>query len=217
MSGIRNIIFDFDGTLVDTAPLIIATMQATIARLQLPPKSDSQCRATIGLRLEAVAGALWPQISDISQKYADTYRRIFETLRPTFSITCFPGVIDTLRLLHDRGCRLAIASSRSHRSLDEYVDSFDIRHLFDSLIGGDDVSEAKPAPEPVLKICRTLRWDVAETLVVGDTIFDIGMGRNAGSSTCAVTYGNQSRDELLTADPDAVIDSFDELPDLLTF
>ncbi len=60
MKTIQNLIFDFDGTLADTAPLIMATMQTTIHELQLPPRTDTECRATIGLRLEDVPAELWP-------------------------------------------------------------------------------------------------------------------------------------------------------------
>ena len=72
---IKNIILDFDGTLVDTAPLIIATMQATIAELGLPSRTDDECRATIGIRLEDIPDTLWLG-NDDTGKFADTYRRI---------------------------------------------------------------------------------------------------------------------------------------------
>ena len=77
MTTIRNIIFDFDGTLVDTAPLIIATIQATIAELGLEAHTDAECRATIGLRLEDVPSVLWPANEVAARDFAGTYRRIF--------------------------------------------------------------------------------------------------------------------------------------------
>lgn len=208
MDKIKNIIFDFDGTLVDTAPLIISTMQAAIKALGLPEKSDSECRAMIGLRLEEIPSALWPQFPDVSELYAKTYRRLFEELKGRSEVRCFPGVIETLKQLRADGYRLAIASSRSHKSLAEYAESFGLTDLFSMLTGGDDVANGKPSPDPVLTICRTLGWAVGESLVVGDATFDIEMGHNAGARTCAVTYGNQSRSQLQTAAPDFIIDSF---------
>ena len=68
----KNLIFDFDGTLVDTAPLIVSTMQATIREMGLPPKSDEECRATIGLRLEESPSVLWSGGEGLRTKYAAT-------------------------------------------------------------------------------------------------------------------------------------------------
>lgn len=213
MNSIRNIILDFDGTLVDTAPLIVATMKATIHKLSLPERDDAQYRATIGLRLEDVSSALWPDLSTMGPLYAQTYHHIFDEIKHQWEVRCFPGVVETLRKLKDCGLRLAVASSRTSSSLIEYAEFFGIIGLFDAIIGGNDVRNGKPAPDPVLLICRKNNWLTSETLVVGDAVFDIQMGKNAGTATCAVTYGNQNRGELSTALPDSIIESF---PDLLT-
>lgn len=208
---IRNIIFDFDGTLADTASLIIATMQATIGRMGLPRKTEAECRATIGLRLEEVPSVIWPELGNIGAEYARTYRSIFEELSRTYKVRCFPGVIDTLRQLHAAGYGMAIASSRSRRSLVEYVRLFNLTDCFCQLVGGDDVARGKPAPDPVLAILAEQGWDASGTLTVGDADVDIIMGRAAGTATCAVTYGNGTADELAAARPDFTISHFDEL------
>lgn len=210
---IKHIIFDFDGTLMDTAPVILATMAATIKEMGLPERNREQCRATIGMRLEDIPAELFPEVPDISKEYAATYRRLFTQENKPGIAKPFPGVIETLRKLHSLGYPMAVASSRNHKSLQEFADNFGLADLFCMLIAGDDVKEAKPAPEPVLTVCREMGWTAAETLVVGDATYDILMGRNAGCPTCAVTYGNQSRDQLLSVSPDHIIDRF---PDLLT-
>lgn len=210
---IKQIIFDFDGTLTDTAPVILATMAATIKEMGLPLRTEEQCRATIGMRLEDIPGKLFPDISDISATYADTYLRIFTRENKPGIAKPFPGVTDTLRLLHSLAYPMAVASSRNHESLQAFFDGFGWTDLFRMVIGGDDVTEAKPAPEPTLHICHKMGWVPSETLVVGDATYDILMGHNAGTPTCAVTYGNQSRSQLLSASPDYIIDHF---PDLTT-
>lgn len=210
---IKHIIFDFDGTLMDTAPVILATMAATIKEMGLPERTMEQCRATIGMRLEDIPAVLFPEVPDVSTEYAATYIRLFTHENKPGIAQPFPGVIETLRKLHSLHYTMAVASSRSHKSLQEFTDGYELTDLFCMLIGGDDVKEAKPAPEPVLTICRNTGWQTAETLVVGDATYDILMGRNAGCPTCAVTYGNHSRDRLLSASPDHIIDRF---PDLLT-
>lgn len=215
MEKLKNLIFDFDGTLVDTAPLIIATMQAAIKELELPVKSDAECRATIGLRLEEIPSVLWPDIKDLSATYAATYRRIFDELKRPLNVECFPGVDAGLRKLHAHGHRIAIASSRSHKSLDEYVTEFGWGDMLDAVIGGNDVVHGKPAPDAVLAICKRCEWRPDECLVTGDATYDILMGKNAGTATCGVTYGNQTREQLLTAKPDFIVDEFSELVDRL--
>lgn len=209
---IRNIVFDFDGTLADTAPLIVKTMQRTIAELGLPPKSDAECRATIGVRLIDTPGVLWPGIEGIGERYADVYRRIFEGLKRPFSTVCFPGVSETLRALHAEGYGMAIASSRSRRSLEEYIGQFSLGECFRMVVGGDDVERGKPAPDPVLAILEACGWKAQETLTVGDAAVDILMGRAAGTATCGVTYGNGTRGELSAAGAAHIIDSFSQLP-----
>lgn len=212
----KNIIFDFDGTIADTAPLIVKTMLATMRELGLPMKDEATCRATIGLRLEEIPSVLWPDNPSAATRYPAAYRRIFDKLKHPLDTQCFPGVTETLRRLHTDGYRMAIASSRSHRSLSEYVVLFGIADCFDMLIGGDDVAKGKPAPDPVLAILNTMGWSGSETLTVGDAPVDILMGKSAGTQTCAVTYGNGNRAELEGARPDFIINGFRDLRSLLS-
>lgn len=207
------LIFDFDGTLANTESIILATMFATIGELQLPLKTAAECKATIGLRLEDVPAALWPDHRGHGELFATTYRRIFDTLKTDYPVRPYPGVISTLRQLHSAGYGMAVASSRNEESLEEYLTEFGVRELFNDVVGGNRVARGKPAPDPVLRICRTTGRRPDECLVVGDAVVDIMMGRAAGCPTCAVTYGNQSRAELLTANPTYIIDKFTDLTD----
>ena len=211
MGKYKNIIFDFDGTLVNTTPLIVATMQATVRQLGLPPRSDAECTSTIGLRLEEIPAVLWPGNEMATTDFPKTYRRIFDELKRPLDVQCFPGVLETLKILHDTGHNMAIASSRSHKSLDEYVNLVGIADYFSMLIGGNDVRTGKPSPEPVLTILGHCRWEAAETITVGDAPVDIQMGNSAGTATCAVTYGNGKSEELQSAHPTYMISSFETL------
>lgn len=211
MTRIKNIIFDFDGTLVDTAPLIVKTMQNAIREMNLPDRTVAECRATIGLRLEDIPKVLWPELKDIGTEYARTYRRIFDELKRPLNVSCFPGVVETLGVLHDSGYRMAIASSRSRQSLEEYVELFRLDECFEMLVGGNDVNHGKPDPEPVLSILDAKGWSAGETLVVGDAAVDIQMGKAAGTPTCAVTYGNGTAIELESAHPDFTVSEFSDL------
>lgn len=212
---IKNIIFDFDGTLVDTAPVIITTMKATFLELGLPERSEQECRSTIGLRLEDIPAKLFPGQADISKEYASTYRRIFTEKNLQGAAKPFDGVMATLDRLSDLGFRMAVASSRSRKSLIEYVSGLGMNERFMMVIGGDDVAHGKPSPDPVNVICGTLKWNVAETLVVGDAEYDILMGKAAGTLTCGVNYGNGTPNELIDAGADMLVDRFDELPEAI--
>lgn len=215
MSQVKNLIFDFDGTLVDTAPLIIKTMQATMRVMNLPIRDNEQCRAVIGLRLEDIPDILWPDIHGIGEEFSKTYRSIFNELKFPLSVACYPKVTKTLRTLLSEGYGMAVASSRNHKSLNEYLRLFGISDCFSTVIGGDDVTNGKPAPDTVLQILKTEGWNPKETMVVGDAEFDIIMGKEAGVLTCGVTYGYGSARELKNAKPDFMIPRFSDLLTIL--
>lgn len=212
MSGIKIVILDFDGTLADTAGVIVRTMQATIKELGLPERTDKECAAMIGLRLAEIPSTLFPGCDVATgERYADTYRRLFHEFNTEGAVKLYPNVIETLMELHRRGIILTIASSRSHESLAEYMESLGIDTIITYILGASDVKDGKPAPEAVNKTLEHFGLTPDEAIVVGDTVFDIDMGRNAGTRTCGVTYGNGSRESLSSAD--WLIDDFGKLPE----
>ena len=209
------IIFDFDGTLGDTRQNIVKTMQMTIAELRLPNRSEEECASTIGLPLAGCFKALFPDIQDdIIDQCAETYRRIFNENLRNIQPQAFPGVVETLSMLHQKGFTLTIASSRSHNSLTELTQNMGIADYICYLLGADDVKEAKPQPEPVLKTLAAMHFKASQTLVVGDMAVDILMGVHAGAKTCGVTWGNGTIKELQEAGADYIIDSMEDLINL---
>lgn len=214
MGKTRIVILDFDGTLGDTAAVIVQTMQATIRELGLPARTDVQCAAMIGLRLVEIPPALFPECTEeMGEKYADTYRRLFHVFNTDGAVRLYPGVMETLHELKRRGIILTIASSRSHESLAEYVESLGLSSVITYILGASDVKEGKPSPEAVLKTLEHFGFAPEEAIVVGDTTFDISMGRNAGTKTCGVTYGNGSRESL--AEADWLTDDFGKLLEII--
>ena len=208
----KLVIFDFDGTLGDTRQNIVTTMQMTIKELHLPERQEAECASTIGLPLAGCFQTLFPDAGDdLIARCAETYRRIFNENLQTIHPQPFPHVVETLSVLHQQGFKLAIASSRSHNSLVELTQNMCIADYFSYLIGADDVKEAKPQPEPVIKTLSVLQTSADETLVVGDMAVDILMGANAGAKTCGVTWGNGTKEKLQKAGADYIIDSMEEL------
>lgn len=215
MEKTKHLIFDFDGTLADTAPEIVVVTRATIRELGLAEKTEAECRSMIGVKMEEIGPMFWPGIPGLGQLFADTYRRIAAATRRGMTASLFPGVSETLTALRRDGYDLAVASSRSRVSLTDYLDHLAIRDLFVQIVGGDDVPRAKPAPDAVLRLCRDRGWEPGACLMVGDAVVDIQMGASAGARTCAAAYGNQPRETLLTASPTYVIAAFTDLAALL--
>ncbi len=209
---IKSIIFDFDGTLGDTVNVIVNTMQATIRELELPVRTDRQCSNMIGLPLTAIPETLFPECENLTgELYAATYRRLFKDYNKPGEVSLFPNVSDTLQELTSRGLTLTIASSRSHASIVHYVEDLGIDRYISLILGADDVENAKPSPEPVNITLKHLSINPQEAIVVGDTKFDILMGKNAGCMACGVTYGNGTRDDLLSIGADFIFDDLSEI------
>ena len=211
----KLIIFDFDGTLGDTRDLIVKTMQQTIHALGLESRTDDQSGAMIGLPLKQAFTDLIPMSDEMGEQCVDTYRRIFNENNAVYKVPVFPNVLETLYQLHEKGYILTIASSRSNRSLMEFVNDMHLNDVIPYVLGAEDVTRAKPHPDPVLQTLETFGCKAEDALVVGDTWYDIEMGRRAGVRTCGVTYGNGSREELIGAGADFLVDDFGELMKLV--
>ena len=220
----KYIIFDFDGTIGDSQSLIVKTLQDTMRARKLEVKSEEACAKTIGLRLDEAFVSLFGMSAEEGLECAATYREIFLDNKKTMIVQPFPHVIETLRELHHRGYILGMASSRNHCSLDGYVKQMQLEDIFSSIVAGDDVEHVKPAPDMVFMALGEMKGmknpvtsaesgDVEdmldEVLVVGDMTFDVDMAHNAGCKACAVTYGNGTREQLVSAE--FIIDDFAEL------
>lgn len=208
---IKLIIFDFDGTLADTRRTIVKTLQMTMEQLHLPVASEAACVATIGLPLIEAFRILCPNTPEGTEKQCTLiYSDIFEKNKKILVPELFPHVADTIRYLSEKGLTLTVASSRNSPSLNDFIRELHLDSIC-YVLGADNVAHAKPHPEPVLKTLRDLHFKPEETLVVGDMPLDINMGASAGAATCGVTYGNATRQQLVEAKADWVIDDFAEL------
>lgn len=210
---IETVILDFDGTIGDSQKLIVKTLRQTISECNLPPRTDEQCAATIGLPLYKAFVEMYGMSDAEGGRCADIYRRIFMENKSAITVEPFPHVLETILELHGMGVTLAIASSRSRQSLVEYVEQYGIADCMSCIVASDDVENAKPAPDMVMKVLALTGGNPATTLTVGDMTYDIDMGRAAGTKTCGVTYGNGTLEELSVAD--FLIDDFSELVDIV--
>ncbi len=211
---IKAIFFDFDGTIADTAPGIVRTMEETFRVMNLPIPAEEDMRATIGLPLSRALQILNDLSDEQAEEAATTYRKLFPTYEAKF-VNIFPDITEILQWLENKGIKMSIVTSRGADSLELIMRPRGIADFFEYRITNDDNLTPKPAPDMVLTLLERSGLQADEVLVVGDTTFDIGMGNNAGCRTIAVTYGNHSLDKLKSADPTFIIDSFTQLKDII--
>jgi phosphoglycolate phosphatase len=205
-----NIIFDFDGTITDSKWDIAGAQRWVLNQLGVESYTEEDLFPHIGKSLEETFSTLLPvtmhpRIPEAAQMYAEYYRP-----RSLATTKLFPGVVETLDTLRAWGKRLAIASTKRGPGIVRATDHFGISGFFDQLQGSEGIP-FKPDPTIILKILEDREWGRENTLMVGDTDKDIQAGKNAGVSTCAVTYGSLKREELVLFSPDFIIDSFPEI------
>lgn len=206
------VIFDLDGTLVDTPRGIVTTFAAVFARLDLPTVDSGSIRATIGLPLPvAFAKVLGisqdePIVARCVELYVSAFREI---VLPEAARLVFPGVADGLRSLREDGFLLAVATSKYLANAEALLVAAGLREEFSVVVGADLVSRPKPDPESGLLVLQRLGVAAANTVMVGDTTHDVLMAHAAGMSSIGVTYGVHSVEQLRSANPTWLVDSFD--------
>ncbi len=202
------IAFDFDGTLADTRSAIVGTAMATLDSLELPRPSTDAFLALIGLPL--LDSFLQIGVSaDMAPRCVERYRELFS--ERTVQVELFPFAQACLEALRAEGIPLAIVSSRGRSSLLQLIERLEVGVYFEAVLGAEDAPRSKPAPDPLLRLSSLVRSKLDRMVIIGDTTYDMEMGRAAGAWTCAVTYGNHSRNKLCHAKPDFVIDSLSQL------
>ena len=209
----NTVILDFDGTIADTRSLIVKTMQQTIAKLGLLARTDDQCAEMIGLPLRQSFTDLIPMDDATADECDMTYREFFAINNKKGIVKPFPNVVETIEEMYAMGVVIAIASSRGRDTLVDFLEEMGIRKYISYIVSAQDVRNAKPAPDMVNIVLAHTEDNLDDVLMVGDTVFDIDMGINAGVKTCGVTYGNGKEDELQSAD--YIISDFRQLLDIV--
>lgn len=207
----RCVIFDLDGTLVDTPTGIVTTFAAVFTQLGLPTSDSGAIRATIGLPLPAAfakvlgVAADEPVVDECVALYQPTFRKI---VLPMATGMVFPGVFDGLTSLQDDGFVLAVATSKFIANAEALLTAAGLRDSFKVVVGADQVPSPKPDPASGLLVLNTLGVQAKNAVMVGDTTHDVLMAHAAGMSSIGVTYGVHSVEQLLSADPTWLVDSF---------
>jgi pyrophosphatase PpaX len=197
------VLFDLDGTLVDSAAIILGSFHhatETVLRRRFP---DEQIRSQIG------GTNLVHQMQLLDPDRSDELVRVYrEHNDPQYSeLACFPGMVDVLARLTDEGRRLGIVTAKRKHTVDLVFDGAGIAGYFEAVVGSDDTERHKPDPEPVLKALELLDALPADAAYVGDSPFDMAAAKSAGVFAVAVGWGGIHR----VTDADAFVETPEEL------
>lgn len=213
-TGYKLIVFDWDGTLANSLGQIVTVMQQAIDALDLEQRTPREIQDVIGLGLNEALGTLYPELSAAGlQELVDRYRA-FYTGMPAQSAPLYPDAEETLKRLYDAGYLLAVATGKSRRGLHRALTETGTEKLFHASCCADETF-SKPHPRMLENIMDILGVLPSETLMIGDTEFDLQMARNAGTAAVAVAYGAHHPERLLEFEPLACIDCLKALPDWL--
>lgn len=211
-SDLRLVVFDVDGTLVDSQNEIVASMQMAFELLCRPAPDRATMLSVVGLSLPQAMARLAPGVTEADLRaLVDTYRANWTSGRAVAPL--FPGALAALDALAAQDeVLLAVATGKSRRGLEKLLTAHDLRGRFVSLQVADD-HPSKPHPSMVMAALAETGVDAAKAVMVGDTEFDMQMGRAAGVATIGVGWGYHPRTRL--AEADVVIEDFaDLLPQL---
>ncbi|NKN32077.1 HAD-IA family hydrolase [Marichromatium bheemlicum] len=205
------IVFDWDGTLMDSEAHIVDCMQRAFVELGLEPPPREAAREIIGLSLERGTRELLPGAEpEIYEALILAYRRRFLGATPNAS-ALFAGAVEVLSTLTERGCRLAVATGKSRAGLDKSLRETGLSGFFHATRCADETF-SKPHPQMLFELMDELGATAEETLMIGDTEFDMQMARNAGVAGLAVSYGVHAPERLLAHQPLACIDRLSAIP-----
>ncbi len=211
---VSTVIFDLDGTLIDSSQGILDSLFKAMEYYSVVPaitRLDSHF--FMGKSLHETLNVLMPNESPETLKKIGDYYVSHYYDNYMDKATVFDSVTETIGKLHKKGYKLAVGTAKHTYCAEAELKAAGIRKFFSVVKGTDDGMPSKPNPELIFKICRELSSKPDDVLMVGDTDRDILLGKNAGSFTVAVTYGNWSKERFLREQiiPDIFIDRFSEL------
>jgi phosphoglycolate phosphatase len=218
MSSLRLVVFDCDGTLVDSQHIICSAMISAFSTAGLVPPDPLKIRRVVGLSLvEAVAALIPDSGEDMHIQVADFYKTAFRGLveREQANEPLYPGVLEALQSLADAGYVMGVATGKGRRGLLRVLERHDLGDYFITLQTADD-APGKPHPQMVLQAMAEAGSRPEDTIVVGDTSFDMAMARAAKTAAVGVSWGYHERGELLAHGAKEVIGSYHELFPLVT-
>ena len=213
----KLLLFDYDGTLVDSAQMIIDGTIEAFNRCGLAPPKTEEIKAGIGQKLDIAIESYLPSeykgvLDEVIRHYRAWYWEI--DLEGTQFEPLFKDVKPVLKILHQDGWNLGIATNKSLRGLSRGLLHHEIEKFFSIIMTTDDFTP-KPNKAMGIHALRTLKVKNSEAFMIGDTVYDIKMGKNAKINTVGVTWGYNTEDELHQANADHIINDPNQLVEIL--
>lgn len=207
----QTVLFDLDGTLIDSLPLIIECSRLAGAEIGLPWDED-HIRSMIGIPLIETGEILLGKGK--GEFYRSVYLKYFHQLHDE-KIKIFPGIVSLLETLKQRQITMAVVTSKIYDSAIMSLSETGIQDYFSSIITASEPCAHKPSSEPALLALERLGKSSDHTLFVGDSHYDIQCGQGAHLSTCGVTWGMATRDQLMAYKPTYLADTIDQLQEII--
>lgn len=215
---VQAILFDLDGTLVDTAPDITIAANRMLVELGAPPLSSCVVRSFIGKGIPNLVKqvvALAHSVDEEDEMLAQViFNRHYKDCNGHHS-HLYPGVLRGLSMLQDIGYQLGVVTNKPHAYTLPLLDAMGITNYFSVVISGDSLPRMKPDPLPLMDACRKLGANPGNCIMVGDSGVDVAAARGAGMPIYIVRYGYHGDGVYSSLACTASIDSFEELPELL--
>ncbi|UTW02681.1 phosphoglycolate phosphatase [Amphritea atlantica] len=215
----RLVLFDLDGTLLDSVPDLALAIDRMLAALALPLAGQSQVRNWVGNGAQMlVKRALAHSVaSSDNETESDLFDQAFALFLHHYDQCCaeqsrlYPGVQDLLSFLKDNRISMGLVTNKPINFTESLLDEFDLRHFFAIVLGGDSLTEKKPHPMPLSYAMEQLDVSPLQTLMVGDSRSDIKAAQAAGCRVAAVTYGYNHGEPVSAYQPDLIVDNLAEL------
>ena len=214
-------LFDLDGTLIDSRADLARSINLMLADLGRPSLSEDQVGAFVGDGVRVlVHRSLTATHPDRQAPEPDLHQRGIALMHKHYadqmlvSTRLYPHVEDTLRFFREK--QIGLVTSKEVRFAKIILDHFGIADCFDIIVGGDTLPQRKPDPAPVLEGIRLLAGTAEHAVMIGDSENDIIAGKRAGTLTCGVTFGFRTAEQMRQTNPDVLVNSFDELKQFFT-
>lgn len=218
LPNIRLVIFDWDGTLVDSQDCIVECLSFVVSEMKLPARSRRQLTDVIGLGMVEVVRSLYPGLScDEVSCFRDIYSKYFFS-RPDMGCEFFGGALEFVARLRDRGVKVAIATGKSRRGLDRALSGLggEVSGMFGYSRCADE-SKSKPDPQMLHDIVDYFQVPIGESVMIGDTRYDLEMAKKVGMKSVGVSFGCHSVLDLGVHNPVAIVDSYAQMCSLFGF
>lgn len=214
MSRLEGLLFDADGTLIDTHDIILASMRHTVNDLYGFDYTDEDLMHGVGTPLLDQMVALANGDMQKAESLVTDYRKHNDSIHDS-GIKAFPGVKDALERLQHAGYRMGVITSKRHFMAERGLELTGILKFFEFVIGSDDWPEHKPEPGPILHGCELMDIPTKDCAYIGDSPYDIQAGKAAGCTTYAALWGMFSEEALRAEKPDHCCSSMEELAAML--